>query len=475
MYALQNHIPNLSNEVEAIQKQKQELEQQRQQLLRDRQTLEAIAAQVAQEKALVQQQQQQQQQVKKEGKAKARVKREPRVGGGGDGITNSKLRSDLGPLINYLSIPWDQRAEWLQDAQMQATLRYYDGSGNGKYYCRACGCESMNHVGAGGLCPVIGNAVKFVSKRFIDLCCKRAVRERITINKAVESLAKGASPYAADNVNYPYGRVAYEPEPRKSSPSAVGTTAIRKEREAESGPMPPDNAVKVIQAQQEQITAQKRALEQQHAQVEALCQRASVPAGMVPLEEVQRLIREQAEKDRANAERDRANVEAANMLIAQIKTQEATIESMRRQGNQILAQLDLIESTKQSSPLGSNCALGETSGSAQRPIMLDLASDDDDESDNEADVDIESGRSAGAGVFSHSADHNVGNESDDEEGERPLRRRRRRLQATKIPTKTATFTGVQKTQLAPAPGAFPALEGLLQQHHRQQRQQLAGQ
>ncbi|AGO84280.2 hypothetical protein psal_cds_493 [Pandoravirus salinus] len=129
---------------------------------------------------------------------------------------------------------WDSLAEPVQDALIQDLMRYYDRWC--KCVCRACGCQSKDHMGARNGCPAIANTRPLSIVRIIDLCCD-AAQEKREVSVAVRAaIASGVGPLADPAVQIQYTRPHYEagePEYRlkkKASTSSSASSKITRRR-----------------------------------------------------------------------------------------------------------------------------------------------------------------------------------------------------------------------------------------------------
>ncbi|AGO82629.1 hypothetical protein pdul_cds_530 [Pandoravirus dulcis] len=147
-----------------------------------------------------------------------------RTGGANSGkrIKPAKVTEIL-EAYRAVGVAWDDLVEPVQDALIQDLMRYYDRWC--KCVCRACGCQSKDHMGARNGCPAIGNTRPLSIVRIIDLCCN-AAHEKREVSKAVrDAMRNGHSPLADPSVTIQYTRPHYEaadPEylRKKKEPSA---------------------------------------------------------------------------------------------------------------------------------------------------------------------------------------------------------------------------------------------------------------
>lgn len=147
------------------------------------------------------------------------------------GLNPDRLRDEL-TLLRTLNVPWHLLSLRAQDALLQEYWDYYDR--DGKYTCRACGCQSRYHKGVVSgrvVCAAVPNTEDIQRERIIDLCCRPAKddgkKKTFTDFKADVAAGK-ASPLRAHNTDVFYTRLHYKALPRKGA-------AVKAEKAGGSG------------------------------------------------------------------------------------------------------------------------------------------------------------------------------------------------------------------------------------------------
>ncbi|AJF97875.1 hypothetical protein TW95_gp1141 [Pandoravirus inopinatum] len=167
----------------------------------------------------------------------------------GKGMKPAKVAKIL-EAYRAVGIPWDSLAEPVQDALIQDLMRYYDRWC--KCVCRACGCQSKDHMGARNGCPAIGNTRPLSIVRIIDLCCN-AAHEKREVSAAVRAaIATGVGPLADPGVKIQYTR----PTMRPTNPN----TSARKRRRPLLPPRPPAAVVSMLMPTPTALPRQARSL-----------------------------------------------------------------------------------------------------------------------------------------------------------------------------------------------------------------------
>ncbi|BCU03848.1 hypothetical protein [Pandoravirus japonicus] len=142
----------------------------------------------------------------------------------GKGMKPAKVTEIL-EAYRAVGVAWDDLVEPVQDALIQDLMRYYDRWC--KCVCRACGCQSKDHMGARNGCPAIGNTRPLSIVRIIDLCCN-AAHEKREVSKAVrDAMRNGHSPLVDPSVKIQYTRPHHE---------AADPEYLRKKKESASRP-----------------------------------------------------------------------------------------------------------------------------------------------------------------------------------------------------------------------------------------------
>nr|UMO78691.1 hypothetical protein [Pandoravirus belohorizontensis] len=141
---------------------------------------------------------------------------------------------------NAVGVAWDDLVEPVQDAIIQKQMCYYDL--DCKCVCRACKCQSKDHMGARNGCPAIGNTRPLSIVRIIDLCCEKAQRERLVSTEVRAAIANGASPLVASGADIHYTRPHYEAaesryrlKKKATSSSSTAYKTTRRRRQPHDG------------------------------------------------------------------------------------------------------------------------------------------------------------------------------------------------------------------------------------------------
>jgi hypothetical protein len=143
----------------------------------------------------------------------------------GKGINPSKVTKIIS-IYKGTGVAWDDLVEPVQDALIQEFMRYYDRWC--KCVCRACGCQSKDHMGAKNGCPAIGNTRPLSVVRIIDLCCDQASEERVVSTEVLKIIQEGASPRIDPAVPISYTRPHYEPAEPEYIRKKKGVVAPKK-------------------------------------------------------------------------------------------------------------------------------------------------------------------------------------------------------------------------------------------------------
>lgn len=91
-------------------------------------------------------------------------------------------------------VVWDALAVWVLDVLIQEFMSYYDRWR--KCCCRACGCQSKDHIGSRLGCISVPNRAPVSTVRIIDLCCNRAHQEMQVSTYMHRLMGSGVSPVA---------------------------------------------------------------------------------------------------------------------------------------------------------------------------------------------------------------------------------------------------------------------------------------
>lgn len=257
----------------------------------------------------------------------------------GKGMKPAKVAKIL-EAYRAVGIPWDSLAEPVQDALIQDLMRYYDRWC--KCVCRACGCQSKDHMGARNGCPAIGNTRPLSIVRIIDLCCN-AAHEKREVSAAVRAaIATGVGPLADPGVKIQYTRPHYEAdEPeylrkKKASSSSSAKTTRRRRQHADADA---DGASEAGAILVDGDTASTPSTPQASAPT------ASGPVTVAPVEAQVQVMAQQmaAHFDTVLAETNKRNneaIEAALRLLGgEVQTLRAENEAIRAQAAQALGAL----------------------------------------------------------------------------------------------------------------------------------------